>query len=450
MAVVTAVLALAVGATLVSAERAETRADVLAQVEAAAARLVEDPTDTAARLGYAQVLLESGAFERARREVAPLLDMPEPSADAVLLAARLAYFTGDYGEAERLYGEILWRDPANPRAATGLVSTYYQTNAFARAAELPEAVRSGVKLPTLDLMLAFGGEAPYRVAWAGEHEAVVTFLATAPLPVIEVTVAGRPLKAIIDTGADCFILDSGIAGELGVRPVASMMGTFAGGMQAEVGFARVDSLALGGVTLRSVPVSLLPTTPLTLGEHEIGGIVGTAVLRQFLSTLDYPNGKLVLRERAPGAGEAFLAASEGRIADVVPFYLQGTHFILAHGSLNGRDGLLFHVDSGLAGEAAFGAPRQTLAYAGIPVPEVEVRENTVGGGGGGFATGTFEIAELGLGRLTRRDLVGSYGALPPDSYWRLGFIVDGLISHNFLREHAWTFDFDGMKMVATW
>jgi hypothetical protein len=109
--------------------------------------------------------------------------------------------------------------------------------------------------------------------------------------------------------------------------------------------------------------------------------------------------------------------------------------------------LLFHVDSGLAGEPAFAAPRQTLEYVGIPVPEVEVRGDVIGGGGGGFATGTFSIAELGLGDLLQSDLVGSFGSLPPQSFMMHGFIQDGLISHNFLRAYSWTLDFDRMMMV---
>ena len=51
------------------------------------------------------------------------------------------------------------------------------------------------------------------------------------------------------------------------------------------------------------------------------------------------------------------------------------------------------------------------------------------------------------GCLVKKDLTGSFGGLPPGSYWRLGFIQDGLVSHNFLREYAWTLDFDGMRMV---
>ncbi len=430
--------------------RTETRADILRMTDEAAARLAADPADGAARLDYASRLYESGSFDEARAQAAPLLETAEPATDALVLAARLAYFTGDYPEAERLYDLLLARDPSNQRAAMGFIMTRYQTNAFARASELPEATRAAIQFPTLDLMLAFGAEEPYRTSWAAARATDVPFLSTDPLPIIEVTVAGRTLYAIIDTGADCFVLDSDIAKELGIVSVATAMGMFAGGKQAEIGFGRADSLSLGGVTLRSVPVSLLPTKALSLGELEIGGIVGTAVLRQFLSTLDYPNGRLVLRERSPGAGDAFLAASEGRVADVVPFYLQGTHFLLAHGSLNGHDGLVFHVDTGLAGVPSFATTRETLDAVGIPIPEVEVKEGVIGGAGGGFAVGEFEISELGLGQIRRSDLVGSYGGQPPGSYWRLGFILDGLISHNFLRDYAWTLDFDGMRMVATW
>jgi hypothetical protein len=31
----------------------------------------------------------------------------------------------------------------------------------------------------------------------------------------------------------------------------------------------------------------------------------------------------------------------------------------------------------------------------------------------------------------------------------LGFIQDGLISHKFLRQYAWTLDFEGMRMLFT-
>ena len=37
--------------------------------------------------------------------------------------------------------------------------------------------------------------------------------------------------------------------------------------------------------------------------------------------------------------------------------------------------------------------------------------------------------------------------MPPSSYWRLGFIEDGIVSHRFLRPFAWTLDFLDMKLI---
>lgn len=426
---------------------ADNRGDLLERVGEAEQALADAGADDGARLAYGRLLYEAGDFERARDTVTPLLERREPDMEATMLGARLAYLTGAYDNAEALFTQALSRDPENARAFAGLVFTYYQTNQFERCRHLPAELRESAQIPHLDMMLAFGGDEPNRITWEGERRATVPFLATDPLPVIEVTVEGRTLEALIDTGGDAFILDSEIADSLGIDVVASMTGMFAGGQEAEVGFAKARTLSMGGATLHSVPISVLPTKPLSMGEHVIGGIVGTGVLRQFLSTIDYPNGRLILQDRSEDGGSASRRNDSGREAYEVPFYLQGTHILLAHGSLNGYGGLLFHVDSGLAGEPAFGAPLETLEYVGIPVPEAVVHEGTIGGGGGGFALGTFPIATLGLGPLVQRDLVGSYGGLPPGSYRRLGFITDGLISHNFLRRYSWTIDFSRMRMV---
>jgi len=421
------------------------RGDLLEELISAEEAFRSDPED-GARYEYASLLMEAGRFERASEVVAPLLDSVPPSDEALSLGARLAYWMGDYERAQSLFGEILAPEPNDARALTGLAMTYYQTNDFAACAGLSEEQRGAVMLPMLDLMLAFGEEDPYSAEWDEDRSSTVPFITTDPLPVVEVEIDGRRLAALIDTGADLFILDTDIADELGIESLTTMLGMFAGGKRAEIGFARAGSLRLGDVTLRSVPISILPTKPLSLGDVEIGGIIGTGVLRQFVSTMDYPNSRLVLRERSDKGLAASLDALDGLVVESVPFYLEGSHFILAHGSLNGSEGLLFLVDSGLAGVPAFGAPRQTLEYVGIPVPEVSVREDVIGGAGGGFAVGEFEIEELGLGSLRQKDLVGSFGGQPPGSYRRAGFIKDGLISHNFVKHYVWTLDFDGMTM----
>ncbi|MFH1689957.1 MAG: aspartyl protease family protein [Candidatus Eisenbacteria bacterium] len=422
------------------------RGELLQDLERARAAHVADPGDADARHGCAQLTYESGDFEGALLLLEPLLAEKDPAIDVLMLAARIEYLRGSHDRAEELLQRILAREPDNAPALMKLVFVYYQTNQYDRCRTLPVEALGDRRIPHLDLMLAFE-DAPYQVVWRDGERTVVPFLVTDPLPVIKVEVNGREVTALIDTGGDSFILDPTIASELGIEIVASMMGMFAGGMEAEVGFARAKSLSLGGVTLNSVPMTVLPTNRMAIGGYTLDAIVGTGVLKQFLATLDYPNDRLVLRA-STGAPD-FYAEFAGTVVDEVPFYLQSTHFLLAKGSLNGVDDLIFHVDSGLAGTPAFSAPRQTLDLVGIPVPEVEVREGTMGGGGGGFAMGTFDIDQLGLGGLTQGDLIGSYGGLPPHSYRMHGFIQDGLISHNFLRHYALTLDFERMRMVFT-
>ncbi len=422
------------------------RSDLLVRLRYAEEAWQSEP-GTESAMEYATRLFEAGHFERSRELLSSMLDGEERPLDAIHLAARLDYYMGDYASAEKLFTEAVAGDPQNVRAAVGVLMTHYQTNAFELGAALPDEMFGGRPIPHLDVMRAMEGNEPYEVSWADGPLAEVPFLDSDPLPVVEVTIDGRSIFVIIDTGADMFVLDTEIAEDMGMETVATMQAMFAGGMQGELGFGVAESLTLGGVTLSNVPVSMLPTKALSLTERTIGGIMGVGVLKQFLSTMDYPGNRLVLRERSASAVEEFRESETERIVEDVPFYLSSTHFLLAHGSINGYIDLVFHVDSGLAGTPSFAAPRELLEYASIPIPEVEVRDDVIGGGGGGFAVGEFEIAELGLGSLVGHDLVGSYGGQPPGSYWMAGFIIDGLISHNFLRDYAWTLDFDGMRMI---
>jgi hypothetical protein len=261
-----------------------------------------------------------------------------------------------------------------------------------------------------------------------------------------------PVHVIFDTGADSFVLDNEVAAEMGIEWVSKAMGSFGGGKKSEVGFGRIERVKIGDITLKQVPVAILPTKRFSAGfeggKYTLGGFIGTAALKQFLSTLDYKNGRMILRERTEENMAKLKEELEGRIAAEVPFVLKATHFMMVRGSLNDKDGLTFFVDSGLASAACFSAPIQTLEYVGIPVPEKKVHEESIGGGGGKWASGVFPIETIGLGSLSQSNVMGEYGSRPPESYWSLGFIQDGLISHRFLRKYSsWTLDFDAMKYI---
>ena len=443
-------LAIAMNLTAQSTKTRKALNDELAKTQA---QVEETPKDPRALARLARLLFETGEFAKARK-IAEQLCQNEAQRPLVELAAKLAYLLGDYDRAATLYKRVIDAQGSDPRARImakiGLAFALYQRNDFEPARDI--ALPKGVKLPTITLMRSFD-KRPYRIAWPNEERAVrLPWLRKNPLPLMRIKVADEVVDVVLDTGADTLILDPRVTKKLDVEIVASAMGAFGGGKKQMVEFARVSEINVGGVSLVDVPITILPCGRFSKlygsDDVRVGGILGTGVLRQFLSTIDYARSQLILRERKPASTRALRESIKGRLAAEVPFALDLTHMMLARGALNGRSGLTFFVDSGLASKACFAAPPQTLEYVGIEIPEKKTSEASVGGGGGKFASGSFDIATIRLGKLEMRGAKGQFGALTPASYWARGYIQDGLISHGFLRRYSsWTIDFDAMTFL---
>ena len=442
-----------------AAKKEKTRSDILAEIEQTESLFKKNPEDNELRFNYGKLLYQAGEFWKAGDIVTPLAPTPDLSAEALDLAAKLEYLTGNYEEAEKLYARLIQTTEGNMQkqimAKVGQLFTYYQTNQFSKVKELK--FPAGVQLPNAKIMEAFD-ETPYQKEWQNEEKvAAMPFLMTDPLPVMSLEFNGVPIQVFFDTGADMFCLDNEIVTALGIEWVARAKGSFGGGKQSEIGFGKVDSVKLGQVTLKHVPIMIMPTKRFSKafqkGRYTIGGIIGTAALHQFLSTVDYKNERLILREKTDANARKWRDEIKGRIADEVPFVLAMSHLMMVRGGLNGKDGLTFFVDSGLAGDdenvrPCFAAPLQTLKYAGIPEPERKVNEDSVGGGGGAWASGAFRIDKISMRNLVQTNVQGEYGSRTPETYWSLGFIQDGLISHRFLRQYSsWTLDFDSMTYI---
>lgn len=447
LAAATGLFALVRSAT---AQDKRTRAEVLVELAQAESAFKTSVTD-ATRFRLARLLYQSGEFWRADTLARPFAAATAPTDSALELTARLSLLAGRYDEADTLYERLAAgrAGKVSPQvlARVGQMFARNQMNRYdrIRALEFPP----GVVLPQVKLTTAFEAN-PYRLEWKDEKRvAEVPFIATDPLPQFSIEVNGVPLHVLYDTGGDLLILDDEVAKSLGVASVARATGRFGGGKPAEMGFGRVDRVTVGSVTIHNVPVMILPTKRFTFDrKYPLSGIFGTALTRQFLTTLDYRNQRIVLRERTAENARAIRRELGGDLAAEIPFVLDATHIMLARGGLNGKEGLTWFMDSGLAADAAFTAPIQTLDYAGIPVPETTMPEEGAGGGGGKWASGFFDIRSLSLGPLSQVNLRGEYGARPPESYWAQGYITDGLLSHDFLRRYgSWTLDFDSMTYL---
>ncbi len=426
--------------TMADAQQSEkNRGDLLTELAQAETDYQSAPGDDSNRRVYADVLFKLGEFWKANDVIAPLATTSSTNTADLLLGARLAYMTGDYPRAEALFARLRSvsdeDSEAHGDAAEGLMMVYYQTNRYAntRSLTLPDGADSSL----LEFMQRFEGT-PYQVEWASaEKVASLSFSTQDPLPLMTLEINGHPVELILDTGGDRFIIDEGIAEQVGVDVLATTSASYAftGGKDVRRDLGRVESVRMGDVTLKNVPVVVLPWKA---NGPQSDGVLGTNVLRQFLSTVDYANDQLIFREKREAGKQRLLASLEGHETVVMPFVLHATHLLFAQGSLNGHEKLIYLVDSGLAMSLPFISVDETLEYLDIEKTPLE-----------GTPYSLFPIQSIGLGSLRQGETQGISNVLVEENaYWGQGFIWDGLISHQFLRSYAsWTLDFDTMSFV---
>ena len=134
---------------------------------------------------------------------------------------------------------------------------------------------------------------------------------------VQAQVAGLPIGALIDSGAQTSVLDRAAAERLGVAPgapIPMLAYGVTGGPQ--VGRGGVLDVALGALVLPRLHVALLDLGPIaeaTGGRVEL--VLGQDLLRQVAADLDFPAGRLALRPLdapSPGALRPLPARRRGR------------------------------------------------------------------------------------------------------------------------------------------
>ena len=418
------------------------RSDVEAALPARAEAFAADPGDDDARWAYADILFKQGDMWEADDIIAPLASPSSSNVDDLYLAARLAYVLGDYARAEPLYRRMMELTEAGSEAhddaTRGLALTFYQTNRFASARELPTPEDSEGASSLITFMQAFEGE-PYGIEWATDERIAhlpMTNDITVPgaLPIVDLEVNGQTVSLILDTGGDRLYLDKGIYESLGLNTLANRQASYAytGGQTVEEPLGVAETVTMGDVTLTNVPV--VGATWKELGQTS-DGVFTTQLLKQFLSTMDYDNSRITLRERTPEA----LAQAMQTLGDAppiqLPFYMTTTHLMFAKGSLNGHEGINYFLDSGLAMSMPMILVDETVELLGLETNAIE-----------GTPYYWTSIESHGLNGLVKgaTQAMGNV-FVEQNFFWQAGFMADALMSHQYLWPlGSWTIDFDNM------
>ncbi|MCA9491795.1 MAG: retropepsin-like domain-containing protein [Myxococcales bacterium] len=260
-------------------------------------------------------------------------------------------------------------EPLSPLVQGLLVSS---AGLHGRAAEVTTTVLDEVDRAELDAMAAL----PPFVAPA------ITEPVTLPmrlddltaLPMVEVTVEGKPVWFIIDTGAGITAVNDRVLPRHHPRTVEGL--TLSGSAAtASYDLATVD-LGLGPIALDDAAVAVLHHRELIfrfLGIKllEIRGILGWPILSRYRVELDYAAGTVTF-------------APPGDPVDDPNLVWAGTPYV--RGAIDGAEALLL-LDTGAVGSSLFLSARDR----GVTLPEGARSTTTLGGVGG---ADTFEIERI--------------------------------------------------------
>jgi len=424
-------------------ERGKTRSEVEAELPSIESAHLAAPGDDVNRRAYAAVLYTLGDIWQANDVIAPLAKTSSSNTDDVKLGARLAYLLGDYDRAEVLYQHLRTiaaeGSETHTDAQAGLMLVYYQTDKYEKAEDI-ELPADDRRNSLLTFMQKFEGE-PNQVEWAtGERVAhlpmINDYTEPGALPLFRIEVNGHPVEFILDTGGDRLYIDEAVAERVGIRHIHKRQSKYAytGGEYVDEPLGVAETVKLGEVTLENVPVIVAKWK--VMGPTS-DGVITTQMLKLFLSTMDYDNGEITLRERNDPGKRQFLASLDGEPLEM-PFWMTGTHLMYAKGSINGRQGLNFFMDSGLGASMPIVIVDETVEELGIVGEKVDVD---------GTPYYWVPIESHGIGPLTRGATQALGNVFVEENYYlQAGFFLDALMSHQYLRHFgSWTIDFDTMR-----
>ena len=298
----------------------------------------------------------------------------------------------------------------------------------------------GAKFGLEDIKDRIGANGTFQID-RNARVTIVPFVVTDPLPIVKVRINGkRDANFLIDTGAPGVVLDPETAKALHLEVKAAGHGVFAGGLKAAVMQSTINTIALGHVVVRHVPVTVMPMAgaPAPPGIH-VDGIVGTSLFYHFLTTLDYVHGRLILAPRSDSAQFEKTAKQSG--ASIVPLWYVPDHFLFANAKVDGIEGL-FNVDTG-GDDVGVQVSKSMLEKSHLKLDDSH--KSHMAGPGGDVVVIPFKAA-VTVGTITVKGVPGVY--MPGgDQYGIFPFTVGGTISHKFFRARVVTFDFEAMRLV---
>ncbi|MDX6383039.1 MAG: hypothetical protein QOK48_612 [Blastocatellia bacterium] len=455
--------------------------------------LNKDAHDNLARLGLSHALLKQrrlqDSFDHAARVVA--LDPLSARAHALLGSAVLA--SGDFRLSIEEFRTALVLDENDAMAIAGLAMVDYYENRIARcvaglrrAAEIDSnepdyvfnlgqaAARSErykeaadayerflVIAPRTDAdrrarirglidFLRYLGQQSSLYDLDGADRTVVEFESPDFRPIVKLRINGSKeyLRFVLDTGSGMSVLSEDTARKLGIKPVArgGLARAVGGGGRFEIVYGYVNSIDIGEVQLRNIPVYIRHF----FDEHNpVDGYLGIAALGRLLTTVDYGSRRMTLvRQRSPEFDARVTAAGQGKPVSAeavavepginVPVRTTASGFLSGEIFIDGiAKPLNFIIDTG----ATVTVVSEKLAA----MEEVQAfikqgRMRVYGAAGVDENVKMALLPKIVVGAYSRDKVDAAVLDLEPVNE-TAGFLQSGILGGNFLRYYRVVFDF---------
>lgn len=384
------------------------RADYLRAVESATlieARARPSAGDLVA-LGFAE--MASGRYDAARRHLRTAIQLNPPRAihaDAAWHLSQIDYMTNNFTTS------LEWAEMALDFGLNVMSwhLNYLRSLQEVRVYQFSGAVRE-------DLPMKMGRpDVPRIDVYVNEH--------------------AEPIVGIVDSGAVLSIISERLAASVAPRILTESKGTFYGllGEPIPVRFGILQTLRLGLITVRNVPVAIMPDDKMRFvvsgnEEFRMDLLLGAHLLKEFRLELDFARDRLILTR---------LTSADRRPADDQNLFFENFRPVV-RGTIQKNGWYIFVLDTG--SEVTYLNEAQVRA---LPVDSFTggIHSATLQGlGGSKKRGGRIENVEIGIDKWA-----GTFKTLPMYAASDTDRSV-GILGENFLKKFRVVIDFGRMRV----
>ena len=428
---------------------------------------------TRARKGKVRAALRIAEFDLARAEAETLNAGETPDVEARTLLGDALWANGLFDEADAAYEQALAEAPGSSRAMFGLARSLLSRNrldealdealatrvaaprdpevqalvglAYARLRRFEEAADAYelymALLPTAEnsslvplaqskirLLRSFGDRVPMELEGDQERVHRVSFRMSDTKIVVRGRVNNTPVEFVLDTGSEQTGISAATARRARISPITA---TYASGVgvpgmrRREIG--RADTIRVGSLTIRNVPVSIRPLERGALPQWQTESFSPLAA--GFSVVIDYEREEVLLSRALPDGNADFRLP------------MRMNRLPMVRGVLNSTHPAYFVIDTG--GEVISISAETALALAMPPVRRIPLK--VVGMSGEDANAFLLPGVDLDFQGIAYRKVGLAVLNLRAPSVL-LGFRLGGIVGHSFLADYRVSIDLERSEL----